>query len=102
MDKPEREKLINTALNNLDMTWADEALCAKIEGILVRGMVYLDRIAGGAQDYGTDAKPLELLLEYCRYAVSDALDLFATNYQHELIALQADAEVARYAEAKEA
>lgn len=88
--------LLNDVRGYLDITWADAATDEKLTGIIARGIKYIDRIAGSEMDYITDDKPKELLLDYCRYARSNALEMFKTNYLHELLSLQIDKEVEAY------
>ena len=88
--------LLAAVRNYLDITWADEAGDEKLSGIIARGMKYIDRTAGKTMDYAIEDKPRELLLEYCRYARSNALDEFQTNYLHELLSLQISQEVIAY------
>lgn len=88
--------LLNAVRNYLDITWSDDAGDAKLTGIILRGMKYIDAAAGEPLDYTLEDKPRELLLDYCRYARSNALDEFAMNYLHEIISLQNAKEVARY------
>lgn len=85
--------LLDSVKNYLDVTWGDAGGDKKLSGIISRGMAYIDRMAGGEQDYLREGKPRELLFDYCRYVRDDALDQFQTNYQHELLALQIDIEV---------
>jgi hypothetical protein len=59
-------------------------------------MKYIDRTAGTSLDYTVEDKPKELLLDYCRYARSNALEQFQNNYLHELLTLQIKQEVADY------
>lgn len=80
----------------LDITWADENTDKKLTGIIERGMKYLNRTAGGELDYSVEDKPKELLMDYCRYVRSNALEEFQVNYLHELLTLQMSEEVARY------
>lgn len=80
----------------LDITWNDTHTDKKLTGIIERGIKYIDKVAGAEMDYSTEDKPKELLLDYCRYARSNALELFQINYQHELLSLQISQEVARY------
>lgn len=91
-------ELLNTVRNYLDITWADEAGDEKIIGIISRGMRYLNATAGTELDYSIEDKPRELLLDYCRYVRSNALNEFQTNYLHELLSLQMAQEVASYAD----
>ena len=88
--------LLNAVRNYLDITWADDAGDEKLSGIVARGMKYLDGVAGETLDYMTEDKPRELLMDYCRYVRSNALDEFQQNYLPELLTLQNQKEVARY------
>ena len=81
--------------NYLDMTWVDVAGDYKLSGLVMRGMVYLDGIAGEDLDYSEEGQPRALLFDYCRYGRSNALDEFAGNYQHELLALQMASQITR-------
>lgn len=94
------DELLKEARSYLDITWEDPAGDAKLSGILERGKSYLDRIAGCKLDYTVESQARALLLDYARYVRSHALNEFAGNYQHELIALQADEEVRRNGAAK--
>lgn len=88
--------LLEDVKNYLDITWSDDAADKKITGFIARGMMYLDSVAGTALTYLEEDKPKELLMEYCRYARSNALGEFQSNYLHELLTLQFKQEVATY------
>lgn len=90
-------ELLPAIRNYLDITWEDAAGDEKLLGILSRGMDYLDRLAGEKLDYKEEKQPRALLLDYVRYVRADALHEFATNYLHELLSLQIEKEVERYA-----
>lgn len=90
------EGLLIDIKNYLDITWEDETTDKKITGIIKRGMKYIDGVAGGTMDYTIEDKPKELLLDYCRYVRSNALEQFQNNYLHELLSLQMREEVAAY------
>lgn len=90
------EGLLEDVREYLDITWTDAATDEKLTGIIERGMKYIDRVAGSAMDYTIEDKPKELLLDYCRYARSNALEIFQKNYLHELNSLQIDKEVEAY------
>lgn len=92
------EGLLDAVRNYLDITWEDNAGDEKLSGIVARGIKYIDSVAGAAQDYITDDKPRELLMDYCRYVRSNALNEFQANYLPELLSLQIREEVAAYAE----
>lgn len=81
-------ELLEAAKNYLDITWTDAAGDVKLAGILERGMAYLDRVAGAAQDYEAESHARALLLDYARYVRSGALDEYMRNYLPELMTLQ--------------
>ena len=82
------DTLLEAVRNYLDITWTDANGDKKLTGIISRGMVYLDSVAGEACDYAAEGKPRELLFDYCRYVRSGALDEFETNYLSEILSLQ--------------
>lgn len=88
--------MLKDVKNYLDITWSDTETDLKLLGIIARGIKYIDGIAGKEMDYNVDDKPKELLLDYCRYVRSNALDQFKTNYLHELLTLQMIEEVSVY------
>lgn len=88
--------LLDAVKNYLDITWEDDAGDEKLSGIITRGIAYLDKVAGEALDYTVEDKPRELLMDYCRYARSNALSEFQDNYLHELLSLQIEKEVDAY------
>ncbi len=92
------EGLLAAVKNYLDITWTDTDLDTKLTGIIARGMKYLDGVAGVELDYTVEDKPRELLMDYCRYVRSNALDEYMTNYLPELLTLQMQKEVAAYVE----
>lgn len=80
--------LLTDARNYLDITWTDGDTDRKLEGILRRGMNYLDGKAGAGLDYAEEGQPRALLFDYARYARANALDEFEGNYLHDLLSLQ--------------
>lgn len=84
--------------NYLDITWEDEAVDAKISGLIASGMVYLDGKYGEAADYTKDGAPRTLLMEYVRYARDSALDVFENNYLSLLLGMQNERAVSAYVE----
>lgn len=89
--------LLDAVRNYLDITWEDSAGDLKLTGIISRGMKYLDKAAGTELDYTVEDKPRELLMDYCRYVRSNALNEFQANYLPELLTLQIQKEVEAYA-----
>lgn len=94
------EELLSDVKNYLDITWEDEATNKKISGIIMRGMKYLDRVTGIELNYDVEDKPKELLLDYCRYVRSGALEEFQNNFLSELLSLQIQKECEAYAAEK--
>ena len=91
--------MLTAVRNYLDITWADAEGDTKLTGIIGRGIAYIDRIAGRAQDYTVPGSAQALLYDYCRYARSNALEDYQRNFLHELNALQLSEGVAMFAEA---
>lgn len=90
------EGLLEAIKNYLDITWIDADSDTKLTGIIGRGMAYINSAAGSTMDYIVEGKPRELLMDYCRYARSNALNEFQANYMHELLSLQISEEVKAY------
>lgn len=88
--------LLDEVKNYLDITWNDPQTDLKLTGIIARGKKYLNRTAGKELDFEVEDKPKELLLDYCRYVRSKALEMFQQNYLHELLSLQMESEVEAY------
>lgn len=88
--------LLDDVKNYLDITWDDADTDTKLTGIIARGKDYIDRVAGASLDYETEGQPKALLYDYCRYARSNALEVFQENYLSELLSLQMYQEVEDY------
>lgn len=80
-----------------NITWSDEATDAKVSDLIASGEAYIDGKQGAAGDYDTPGEPLTLLKEYVRYGLSDALDVYETNYLNRLLAMQHERRVTQYA-----
>lgn len=78
-----------------NITWRDEATDAKVSGLIASGQAYIDGKLGNPGDYETPGEPQTLLKEYVRYGLSDALDVFETNYLSRLLAMQHERRVAQ-------
>ncbi len=78
----------------LHIGWEDEETDMNIEGYIARGMSRLNDIAGKSLDFEVEGLPRQLLLDYCRYANSQALEMFATNFQDELLTLSMSGNIA--------
>lgn len=89
--------LLSDVRNYLDITFEDEETDRKLSGIIERGVDYLDKMAGAEQDYEIEALPKSLLLDYCRYARNNVLELFEQNFRSELLSLRIGVQTDDYA-----
>lgn len=92
--------LLQDIRNYLDITYEDETTDQKLDGIIQRGKVYLDDIAGEKQDYETEGTARALLFDYCRYARNNTLELFEENFQSDLIGFRMGVQANGYAKEK--
>lgn len=81
-----------------NITWSDDATDAKVSALIASGEAYIDGKLGIPADYTVSGEPLTLLCEYVRYGLSDALDVFESNYLNRLLAMQHERKVSAYAE----
>ena len=98
MAAPVRAELLAGAKLWCNITWSDEATDAKVSALIASGEAYIDGKLGIPADYTVSGEPLTLLCEYVRYGLSDALDVFESNYLNRLLAMQHERKVAAYAE----
>lgn len=81
------DTLLDAVKNYMDITWEDPESDKKLQGIIARGKVRLEDIAGAPLDFNIEDEPRGLLMDYCRYAMSNALEVFEKNFQSQLISL---------------
>jgi hypothetical protein len=81
------DDILHTVLNELDITYQDDAQEMKISRLIRSGKAYLDDRYGAPIDYCTDAQALELLISYCRYGRSNAIEQFGHDFACEITAL---------------
>lgn len=79
--------LLDAVKAYLNITWQDEPTNTEITGYINRGMARLQHIAGAPLDFSVEDQPRSLLLDYCRYARSKALEVFEKNFEAELMDL---------------
>lgn len=73
----------------LAITWQDGETDQSLTEYLQRGMAYLcDRIGAPDLDFQTEGMIKALLLDYCRYARSQALEMFAHNFRTEILSMR--------------
>jgi len=83
----EKDPLLEGILNELDITFHDEEFEKKIARILKRGKVYISDKYGKEIDFEKDDMAMELLVSYCRYGRSNAIEQFKHDFASELTAL---------------
>ena len=98
MAAPVSAELLAGAKLWCNITWSDEATDAKVSALIASGEAYIDGKLGIPADYTVSGEPLTMLCEYVRYGLSDALDVFESNYLNRLLAMQHERKVAAYAE----
>lgn len=86
--------LLSAVKDYLHITWADDD--AAITGYIQRGIARLNRIASTELDYTAEDLPRQLLFDYCRYANSQALEVFEENFRGELLDLHLKNRVTEY------
>ena len=87
---------VGTMLNyTADEISEDKTLRDRLKLIIKNGIERLRSRAPDltATDFTKEGKPQELLFAYCRYAHSNAEEMFNTNYSDELLALRFQYEV---------
>lgn len=82
--------LLNDVESYLNITWKDDETDKKITGYINRGVARLQKIAGVPLDFEAEELPRTLLFDYCRYANSQALEVFEKNFGAELLELNLD------------
>lgn len=83
--------LLEDAKKYLEITWSDSDTDSKLSGMLSRGIIYLDRLAGKANDYTQESAARELLFARVRYERAGALADFAKDYRSLIRAFEDDA-----------
>ena len=81
------EGLLDDVKDYLNITWQDDKTDKKVTGYINRGIKRLQEIAGASLDFVQEDSPRSLLMDYCRYANSQALEVFETNFRSELLEL---------------
>lgn len=87
MEETNRDELTELILNELDLIHADGDMTKKIARMIGSGKAYLEDKFGAPIDYDTDKQALELLISYCRYARSSAIEQFPHDFLGEITAL---------------
>lgn len=94
--------LLNIVLNDNDIVWADEHTKEKITLIVLNGIDELNFMSGLENDFLVAGKAQMLLLAYVKYALTNALDDFKTNYHFDIVSFINRAKVKKYVESQNA
>lgn len=86
-------ELFEAVMQELDITWDDISTKKRIDGYIARGKARLEQIAGAPLNFDEEGEPRRLLLDYCRYANSRALEAFERNFASDLLSLHLNAQV---------
>lgn len=81
------EGLLEAIKAYLHVTWDDINTEINLTGMINRGMARLQTIAGVSLDFAVENDARALLFDYVRYANSQALEVWETNFASELMAL---------------
>lgn len=88
MSEEDFKILLEDVKSYLNISWNDETTDKNITGMIKRGMARLKHIAGvPTLDFKEEDLQRQLLLDYCRYANSHALEVFEENFRSELLSL---------------
>lgn len=95
MSDDDLKQLLQDAKDYLHISWDDEKTDKNLSGMIKRGMSHLNKISGVTLNFIEEDSPRQLLLDYVRYANSQALEVFNTNFQSELLELNLEYAVKR-------
>lgn len=90
--------MLGLAKRKLNITWEDEDTDARLSEIIEDGIVELaDKIGiSDGFDFSQPGQERKLLLAYCLYGWSNALDDFERNYASDILQARERWEVDRY------
>lgn len=84
----DEQQLLSDVESYLHITWQDDNTDKNVTGYIRRGKARLQDIAGvSSLDFTIEDLPRQLLFDYCRYANSQALEMFENNFQSDLLEL---------------
>lgn len=90
--------LLDDVLNALDITFDDAATKKKIKDIIEQGKARLEELKGAKIDFSCDQQARMLLLSFCRYGRSNAIEQFEHDFACQLTAFSLSAAVAKMQE----
>lgn len=91
------EEIVLATKNELDITCDDQEIASKIQGIVKRGITYLNEIAGVEMQFTEESIERGLLYNYARYALEGMENEFELNYRSNLVRLRLTKEAEKIA-----
>lgn len=80
-------ELLEDVKLSLGINWSDPNTDKRINSYIENGVVELEEIAGSKLDFSKTSFERRLLFDYCRYANSNATEMFKVNFQSDLLEL---------------
>lgn len=78
--------LLEDVKDYLKITWEHEDVM--IQGIIDRGIDYLQDLTATEMNFDKEGQPKALLLDYCRYSYNNAIEYYEENFQRQIVRLQ--------------
>lgn len=81
------DELLEDVKLSLGINWSDPNTDKRINTYIEDGIAELQEVAGDKLDFSKPGFERRLLFDYCRYANSDALEMFKVNLLSDLLEL---------------
>lgn len=95
------EILLEDILNELDITFDDEATRKKTRDNMQQGKARLEELKGGTIDFAKEMTARTLLFAFCRYGRSNAIEQFEHDFSSQLTSFALNEAVANMPESGE-
>ena len=92
------EILLEDILNELDITFDDDATKKKIRDYMRQGKARLEELKGGKINFAKEMTARTLLFSFCRYGRSNAIEQFERDFSCQLTSFALEAAVANMPE----
>lgn len=93
-EKTADEILLEDILNELDITFDDNAAKKKTREHMQQGKARLEELKGGTIDFAKEQTARTLLFSFCRYGRSNAIEQFEHDFACQLTSFALEAAVA--------
>lgn len=101
-EKTTDDILLEDILNELDITFEDEATKKKMRDYMQQGKARLEELKGGTIDFTKEMTARTLLFSFCRYGRSNAIEQFEHDFSCQLTSFALNAAVANMPESEAA